>query len=125
MAWSLLYAVLGVTWVAGGRGFPFTPESVPDTMGPLLGRFGAGAAWIVVMMAGIPAAAVGAAMLRGVRSMALQPPLITAGALLPGMLLLLMTSLNLLVLLGYIPYTIRGLFTGDEIAQRYLAGLTQ
>jgi hypothetical protein len=125
VAWSLLYAVLGVTWVAGGRGFPFTPESVPDTMGPLLGRFGAGAAWIVVMMAGIPAAAVGAAMLRGVRSMALQPPLITAGALLPGMLLLLMTSLNLLVLLGYIPYTIRGLFTGDEIAQRYLAGLTQ
>jgi hypothetical protein len=125
VAWSLLYAVLGVTWVAGGRGFPFTPESVPDTMGPLRGRFGAGAAWIVVMMAGIPAAAVGAAMLRGVRSMALQPPLITAGALLPGMLLLLMTSLNLLVLLGYIPYTIRGLFTGDEIAQRYLAGLTQ
>jgi hypothetical protein len=125
VAWSLLYAVLGVTWVAGGRGFPYTPPSVPDTMGPLLGRFGAGAAWIVVMLAGIPAAAVGAAMLRGVRSKALRPLLITAGALLAGVLLLLMTSLNLLVMLGYIPYTIRGLFTGDEIAQRYLAGLTQ
>jgi hypothetical protein len=125
VAWSLLYAVLGVTWVAGGRGFPFTPESVPDIMGPLLGRFGAGAAWIVVMMAGIPAAAVGAAMLRGVRSMALRPLLITAGALLTGVLLLLMTSFDLLVLLGYIPYSIRGLFTGEEIAQRYLAGLTQ
>jgi hypothetical protein len=35
-------------------------------------------AWIVVMLAGIPAAALGAAMLRGVRSRALRPLLIAA-----------------------------------------------
>src|SRR5512136_640770 len=86
VAWSLIYAALGVYWAVSGRGFPYTPESMSDAMGPLVGRFGPGVAWIVVMMAGIPAAAVGAAMLRGVR--VLRPLLITAGALLAGVLLL-------------------------------------
>jgi hypothetical protein len=94
-------------------------------MGPLLGRFGPGVAWIVVMMAGIPAAAVGAAMLRGVRSRALRPLLITAGALLAGVLLLLMTALDLLVKLGYLPYAVRSLFTGAEFGYKYLEGWTQ
>src|SRR4030042_1817691 len=115
VAWSLVYAALGVYWAVSGRGFPYTLETVSDViMGPLLGRFGPGLAWIVVMMAGIPAAAVGAAMLRGVRSRALRPLLITAGALLAGVLLLLMTGLDLLVLLGYIPYTIPGPFFGNK-----------
>jgi hypothetical protein len=125
VAWSLIYAALGVFWAVGGGGFPYNSETMSDGMGPLLGRFGPGATWIVVMMAGIPAAALGAAMLRGVRSRVLRPLFITAGALLAGILLLLMTGLNLLVMLGYIPYTIRGLFTGDEISQRYLQILTQ
>ena len=97
VAWSLIYAALGVYWAVSGRGFPYTPETVSDGMGPLLGRFGPGVAWIVVMMAGIPAAAMGTAMLRGVRGRALRPLFITAGALLAGVLLLLMTGLNLLV----------------------------
>ena len=123
VAWSLIYAALGVYWAVSGRGFPYTPETVSDVMGPLLGRFGPGVAWIVVMMAGIPAAAVGAAMLRGVRGRALRPLLITAGALLAGVLLLLMTGLNLLVKLGYIPYAILGLFTGDEVRPGLPGGL--
>lgn len=125
VAWSLIYAALGVYWAVSGRGFPYTPETVSDDMGPVVGRFGPGVAWIVVMMAGIPAAAVGAAMLRGVRSRALRPLFITAGALLAGVLLLLMTGLNLLVLLGYIPYAVLGLFTGAEFGQTYLEALTQ
>ena len=125
VAWSLIYAALGVYWAVSGRGFPYTPETVSDNMGPVVGRFGPGVARIVVMMVGIPAAAVGAAMLPGVRSRALRPLFITAGALLAGVLLLLMTGLNLLVLLGYIPYVVRGLFTGAEIGQRYLEDLTQ
>ena len=125
VAWSLIYAALGVYWAVSGRGFPYTPETLSDGMGPLLGRFGPVVAWIVVVMAGIPAAALGAAMLRGVRSGALRPLFITAGALLAGVLLLLMTSLDLLVKLGYIPYAVLGLFTGAEIGQRYLEGLTQ
>src|SRR5512137_206156 len=125
VAWSLVYAVLGAYWVVGGRGFPYTPETVSDVMGPLLGRFGPGVAWIVVMMAGIPAAAVGVAMLRGVRSRALRPLLITAGALLAGVLLLLMTGLNLLVKFGYIPYTVFRLFTGAKFGQTYLESLTE
>jgi undecaprenyl pyrophosphate phosphatase UppP len=96
-----------------------------DGMGPLLGRFGPGVAWIVVILAGIPAAAVGAAMLRGVRSRALRPLFITAGALLAGVLLLLMTALNLLVKLGYIPYAVLGLFTGAKFARTFLESLTQ
>jgi hypothetical protein len=127
VTWSLLYAALGVYWAVSGRGFPYAPGTVSADMGmgPLLGRFGPGVAWIVVMMAGIPAAAVGAAMLRGIRSKVPRPLLIAAGTLLAGVPLLLMTGLNLLVMLGYIPYVVRGLFTGDEIGQRYLMGLTQ
>src|SRR5512137_375370 len=125
VAWSLCYAALGVYWAVSGRGFPYTPETVSDGMEPLLGRFGPGVAWIVVMMAGIPAAAVGAAMLRGVRSRALRPLLITAGTLLAGVLLLLMTGLNLLVKFGYIPYTVFRLFTGAKFGQTYLESLTE
>jgi hypothetical protein len=125
VAWSLIYAALGVYWAVSKRGFPYTPESVSDGMGPLLGRFGPSAAWIVVMMAGIPAVAAGAAMLRGVRNRALRPVLITAGALLAGILLLLMTSLNLLVLLGYVPYAVFSLFTGAETSRVVLEAWTQ
>jgi hypothetical protein len=130
VAWSLIYAALGVYWAVSGRGFPYTPETVSDGLGPLLGRFGPGPAWIVMMMAGIPAAAVGAAMLRGGRrdrrrqSRALRPLLITAGALLAGVLLLLMTGLDLLVKLGYFPYIIFRLITGAEVGS-YLEGYTQ
>ncbi len=124
VAWSLIYAALGVYWAVGGRGFPYTPETVSDGMEPLLGRFGPGAAGIVVMLAGIPAAAMGVAMLRGVRSRALRPLLIIAGALLAGVLLLLMTGLNLLVKVGYIPGVVLGLVTAEK-GQAYLAAWTQ
>jgi hypothetical protein len=124
VVWSLVYAALGVYWVVSGRGFPYTPETVSDGMGPMVGRFGPGIAWIVVNSAGIPAAAVGAAMLRGVRSRALRPLFITAGTVLAGLLLLFMTDLNLLVLLGYIPYAVLGLFTADK-GQVYLEAWTQ
>jgi hypothetical protein len=80
-------------------------------------------AWIVVITAGIPAVVVGTAMLRGVR--VLRPFLITAGALFAGALLVLMTDINLLILLGYIPYGIVMLLTGAEFGQVYLKALTQ
>ena len=124
VAWSLIYAALGVYWAVSGYGFPYTPETISDGMEPLLGRFGPGVAWIVVMMAGIPAAALGVAMLRGVRSRALRPLFITAGALLAGVLLLLMTGLNLLVKVGYIPAALFGLFTAEK-GQVYLEAWTQ
>ncbi len=125
VAWSLIYAALGVYWAVSGRGFPYTPKTVSDIMGPLLGRFGPGVAWIVVMMAGIPAAAMGAAMLRGVRGRMLRPLFITAGALLAGVLLLFMADLTLLETLGYVPYAIVGLLTGAKIGQIYLETLAQ
>lgn len=125
VAWSLIYSALGITWAVSGRGFPYTSETMSDGMGPLLGRFGPGVAWMVVIAAGLPAAAVGAAMLRGVRGKALRPLLITAGALIAGALLLLMTALNLLVKLGYFPYIVFSLFTGAEVGQSYLEALIQ
>jgi len=125
VAWSVIFAALGVYWAASGRGFPCAPKTVSNDIGPLIGRFGPGVAWIVVMMAGIPAAAVGAAMLRGVRSRALRPLFVIAGALLAGVLLLLMTGLNLLVLLAYVPYAVLGLFTGADVGHKYLKELTQ
>src|SRR5512144_1735528 len=97
VAWSLIYAALGVYWAVSGRGFPYTPNPMSGVTGPVVGRFGPGVAWTVVVMAGIPAAVMGAAMLRGVQSRALRPLFITAGALLAGVLLLLMTDVTLLI----------------------------
>lgn len=125
VAWSVLYAALGGYWAVSGRGFPYTPATATDSIGPLLGRLGPAVAWIVVMMAGIPAAGMGAAMLRGVRSRTLRPLVITAGVLLAGVLLLLMTGLSLLVLLAYIPYLIVSLFTGGGFGLKYLNDLTR
>jgi hypothetical protein len=125
VAWSLIYAAMGIYWAVSGRGFPFTPETMFDGLGPLLGRFGLDVSWTVVMVAGIPAAALGTAMLRGVRDRALRPLFITAGVLLAGVHLLLMTSLNLLVMLGYSPYAILCFFTGAEFGQVYLGFWTQ
>jgi hypothetical protein len=123
VAWSLAYAVLGAYWAVSGRGFPYAPELVSGVTGPVAGRFGPGVAWIVVISAGIPAAAVGTAMLRGVR--VLRPFLMTAGALLAVVLLLLMTDVTLLALLGYTPGGVVGLLTGAEMGQAYLEYLGQ
>jgi hypothetical protein len=124
VVWSLAYAAMGVYWLVSGRGFPYSTETVSDFMGPLIGRFGPGAAWIAVIIAGVPAAAVGTAMLRGVRSRALRPLLITAGALLTGVLLLFMTALNLLIKLGYIPYAVLSFFNGAKFGRSFLESLT-
>jgi hypothetical protein len=125
VGWSLTYAVLGLYWAVGGRGFPYTSELTSNGLGPVVGRFGSGLAWVVVIMAGIPAAAIGVAMLRGVRGKVLRPLLITAGALLAGILLLLMTDITLLIQLGYLPYSIVKLLTGAEFGQVYLSALIQ
>jgi hypothetical protein len=125
VVWSLVYAVLGVYWAVSGRGFPYTPETMSDGLGPLLGRFGLGVSWIVVMMAGIPAAAMGVAMLRGVRGKVLRPLLTIVGVLLAVTLLLLMTGLELLVKLGYTPLGIFTLLTGAEVGAKILWSWTQ
>jgi hypothetical protein len=123
VAWSLVYAALGLYWAVSGHGFPYAPGLEDSVTGPVVGRFGPVVAWIVVITAGLPAATVGTAMLHGVRG--LRTVLITAGALLAGVLLLLMTDINLLVLLGYIPYGIVKLLTGAEFGQVYLNALTR
>jgi hypothetical protein len=41
------------------------------------------------------------------------------------MLLLLMTDINLLILIGYIPYIVRSLFTNPEFSLGYLKGWTE
>ena len=125
VAWSLVYAALGLYWTVSGRGFPYAPELVSGFAGPVAGRFGPGVAWIVVISAGLPAAALGVQMLRGVRSRALRPLFISAGALLAGVLLLLMTDINLLTTLAYVPYAVVKLLTGAEVGQVYLKALTQ
>ncbi len=123
VAWSVIYAAMGIYWAAGGSGFPYA-ASAPGGIGPLLGRFGLGVAWVVVLLAGIPAAALGAAMLRGVRSRLLRTLFITAGGLLAALLLLLMIGLDLLIGLGYVPITLFKFFTGGD-ASFYLKAFAQ
>ena len=122
VAWSLVYAALGLYWAVGGGGFPYAPELMSSVTGPVAGRFGSSVAWIAVITAGIPAVAVGTAMLRGVRQ--LRPLLITAGILLAGVLLLFMADLSLLTMIAYIPYVIFRLITGAD-ASLYVQELIQ
>jgi hypothetical protein len=63
-------------------------------------------------------------MLRGVRGKTLRPLFIAAGALLAGILLLLMTGLDLLVKVGYIPAAVLGQLPAEK-SQAYLAAWTQ
>src|SRR5512142_1172489 len=118
VVWSLVYAALGLSWVVSGQGFPYVPGPATNITGPLVGRFGEGVAWAVVIAAGLPAAVVGTAMLRGVR--VFRPFFIAAGGLLGGFLLLLMIDVNLLALLGYTPYGVFALLTGAAFGQAYL-----
>ncbi len=117
VVWSLIYAVLGGYWAVAGNGFPYSSETTSNPLGSLLARSGPTLAWVVVMLAGIPAAALGVAMLRGVRGRLLRPLFITAGVLLAGTLLLLMTDLNLLILLGYVPLTVVRFLRGEDISR--------
>jgi hypothetical protein len=110
IAWSLIYGVLGMFWLVSGRGFPYTSTGESAALGPL---------------AGLPAAALGAAMLRGMHGRLLRPLFITAGVLLAGILLLLMTDINLLIVLGYTPLGLFSLLTGAELGQVYLEMLRQ
>ena len=121
VAWSLVYAALGAYWAVSGRGFPYAPETV-SAGGPVVGWLGPVVAWTVVIAAGIPAAVLGTAMLRGVRQF--RPLLIAAGALLAAILLLLMTDLTLLEMIGYLPFVVSRLLTGAEI-DFYTKALTQ
>src|SRR5512136_3302409 len=108
LAWSLIYAALGLYWAVSGHGFPFASGLESAALGPIAGQFGSLVAWIIVIMEGLQAVVVGVAMLRGSRSKALRSLLIVAGALLSGVLLLLMTGLDLLMKVGYIPGVIFG-----------------
>ncbi len=114
VVWSLLYAALALYWALSGSGFPFSAERAANPLGSLLGRLGPGIAWVVVILAGLPAAAMGAAMLRGMRRGALRPLFIAGGAALSAILLLLMTDLMLLESLGYIPFTLFRFITGGD-----------
>lgn len=123
VAWSLTYAALGICWLAGGRGFPFNAQPVSGGSVSVMSQLGPVAAWGVVIAAGLPAAALGTAMLRSVRRFRLG--LLAAGALLAAVLLLLMTDLTLLVNLAYVPYAVVALITGAEFGRAYLAALTE
>jgi hypothetical protein len=123
VVWSLVYAALGLYWAVSGRGFPYAPELMNGITDPVAGRFGSTVAWIVVIALGIPAAALGALMLRGVKRLRLL--LISAGALLSAILLLFMYDVLLLSMLGYTPQGVFDLLTGSENGQFYLQLLTQ
>jgi hypothetical protein len=122
MVWSVVYAALGLYWALGGRGFPYDAAIASDAMSPLAGRFGPVIAWIFIIVEGLPAVAIGVMMLRGVRRF--RTFLITAAILLAAILLMLMTGLNLLVEVGYIPGVLLGLLTAER-SQAFRSAWTQ
>lgn len=122
VVWSLIYAVIGLYWAVSGSGFPYPSELATGTTAPLAGQFGSKVAWIIVIAAGVPAAAMGIAMLRGVR--VLRSLFIAAGTLLSVILLLFMSDLTLLVTLAYIPFVVFRLLTGADVSF-YIQELTQ
>jgi hypothetical protein len=123
VAWSLSYAALAAYWVLGRSGFPYTTSPGSNVVGPVAGRFGEGVGWAIVIMAGLPAAVAGVAMLRGVR--VFRAFFIAAGGLLAVTLLLLMTDVSLLMVVAYTPYGLISLLTGGEVGQAYLKAAGQ
>ncbi len=124
VVWSVIYTGLGLYMAVSGHGFPFASDLESVAYGPIAGKLGSLVAWILVIMEGLPAVVVGVAMLRGVRGKALRSLLLIAGALLTGVLLLLMTGLDLLMKVGYIPGVIFGLLTAEN-SRAYLLAWTQ
>ena len=45
LAWSLVYAALGIYWLVSGHGFPYAGGSGPNGVGAMLGHFQPGVAW--------------------------------------------------------------------------------
>jgi len=125
VAWSLVYAALGIYWALSGSGLPFASAAASTELGSVVGRLGPEATWIVVFIAGIPAAAAGTAMLRGMKGRISRPLLITAGVFIAGTLLLLMIEFNFLIQLAYIPYGVFSLITGTDFGQKFLESLAQ
>jgi hypothetical protein len=121
--WSLAYAALSGYWAVSGRGFPYSAPRESGAITAGVSRLGPVGAALVVAAVGLPAAALGVLMLRGTRSF--RVGLIAAGGLLAAGLLLLMTDLNLLIMLGYVPYIVAHLFSGAAIVHNYLQGLTE
>ncbi len=99
VVWSQIYAALGLFWATGGGGFPYAAQFAPGGVGALVGRLGTGGTWGIVVLLGIPAAALGAAMLRGWRG-ALRTVFIIAGVLIAAVLLLFPAPLVWLWSLG-------------------------
>src|SRR5699024_6287027 len=61
--WSLGYGLAALYWALSGQGFPYAGAK-GAAMGPLAAGFGAGPAWAPVIAVGLPAAVLGALMLR-------------------------------------------------------------
>ncbi|MDT0302558.1 hypothetical protein [Streptomonospora wellingtoniae] len=116
--WSLGYGLMGVFWALTAAAPPFEANGDP-ALAPLAARFGAGPASAAVLLVGLPAAAVGAAMLKGVRTG--RRPLIAAGALVAALLLLCMIDVRLLMVLGYVPYGLVGVVAGDDVGEVFLS----
>jgi hypothetical protein len=123
VAWSLIYAALGAYWAVSGQGFPYASELAIGPEGPLAGRFGPIVGWIIVIALGLPAAAMGIAMLRGVKRS--RPLLITAGALIGLIPLLAMVEFSLLIELAYVPYMVFNLIMGSEFGRTIVQSLLQ
>ncbi|CAM3910929.1 hypothetical protein GCM10009799_38770 [Nocardiopsis rhodophaea] len=117
VAWSVVSTGLAAYWALTGHGFPYASDAVSDVTGPVVGRFGPDAAWVAVVVVGAPAAVLGGVMLRGIRTA--RPVLIALGVLVAVQLLLLMTSIDLLTLIGYTPYALVSLATRPEVAAAY------
>jgi hypothetical protein len=122
IVWSLVYSVVGLYWAVSGRGFPYAAELMNGITDPMAGRFGPVVAWIIVVALGLPSAALGTLMLRGVKK--LRSLIILAGALITVVLLLFMYDVLLLSMLGYTPQGLVGLITGAESGQFYFQLLT-
>jgi hypothetical protein len=114
VAWSLVYAALGLFWLISGQDSPFTTGGTTMGTGPLVEKVGSTGTWIIVLALGIPAAALALAMLRNARRFRLL--LIIAGAMVSVILLLFMSDFTMLVMLAYIPIVVFKLVTNADVS---------
>ncbi|MEU4690005.1 NYN domain-containing protein [Actinoplanes sp. NPDC023714] len=101
--WSLMYAMLGLYWTAGGDGFPFAPIADDRRSGSILEGTEAATGAPIMAVLGLAAAGVALTMARGAGSRRTATAMITFGWLTAAALTLIIPDYTLIAVVAFAP----------------------
>ncbi|MEV4278831.1 NYN domain-containing protein [Actinoplanes xinjiangensis] len=110
--WSLMYAMLGLFWTAGGDGFPFAPIHEDRRSGSILEGTAAEVGAPIIAVLGLLATIVALAMARGTASRGRSAAMIAFGWVTAAVLTLIIPDYTLIALVAFAPLLLVFTFTG-------------